>query len=382
MTITTAIILGLILSIIIIFITLNFDQFKKKKVLKHQDSIDKIQARIAKANGASIEQFSLNQTANNQKIKNDILYQNADFINKNCSSLDDFIINDTINEFDLRKLAELNEIKLQISEGWYPLTLQLIRELNENGWNKKVGCIKEKWARLEFYTQFEPNSQIHNIITKYNRKSENVCETCGERGEIRYNTIWQYVACRKHYLENRGNIILTDKGFIHNGNTHLWNEIDDIYFQDLDFNNNYNFLILQFNSDKIQHQGWTDNKLYISKNTIGFGNFLQNIPRNMPSLDLDYLTHFDHPEFCEICGYKAVFYNKCECCENETWKIYQERFNENDDEKDSHIAYNQIQWKLDEGEIFESKLKNYPKNPHYKILFTDSDLKEYLDDED
>src|SRR5690554_651037 len=152
MTITTAIILGVIISLIIIYITLNFDKFKPKKKYEHQDLIDKVHSRIAKANGATIEQFSLENSAETQRIKRDNLYKNADFVNKNCTSLEDFIISDEINEFDLRKLADLNQIQLQISEAWYPLTIQLIKELNENGWDKKVSCIKEKYAKLEFYT--------------------------------------------------------------------------------------------------------------------------------------------------------------------------------------------------------------------------------------
>src|SRR5690606_39007385 len=104
MSITTAIILGLIISFLIIYVTLNIDKFRPKKKYEHQDLIDKIHSRIAKANGASIEQFSLENSIETQRIKRDNIYNNADFINKNCKSLEDFIINDEINEFDLRKL--------------------------------------------------------------------------------------------------------------------------------------------------------------------------------------------------------------------------------------------------------------------------------------
>lgn len=117
MTITIAIILGVIILLNTIYITLNFDKFKPKKKYEHQDLLDKIHSRIAKVNGASIEQFSLENSVEAQRIKRDHLYKNADFINKSCTSLDDFIISDEINEFDLRKLADLNQIQLQISEG-------------------------------------------------------------------------------------------------------------------------------------------------------------------------------------------------------------------------------------------------------------------------
>jgi preprotein translocase subunit SecG len=59
MTIITAIVLGLFISFIIIYVVLNIDKFKPKDKNKHQEVIEKIHSRIAKANGASIEQFSL-----------------------------------------------------------------------------------------------------------------------------------------------------------------------------------------------------------------------------------------------------------------------------------------------------------------------------------
>jgi len=382
MTITTAIILGIIIFFLIIYVTLNIDKFIPKKKYEHQDLIDKIHSRIAKSNGASIEQFSLENSAESQRIKRDNLYKNADFINKNCTSLEDFIINDEINKFDLRKLANLNQIQLRISEGWYPLTLQLIKELNENGWDKKVSCIKEKYAKLEFYTSHEYASPIRKIISKYGKKSENICETCGERGEIRHNSGWDYVACRNHYLENRGKIILEKAGFNHNGNNHKWSDITDASFEDLDFDKRYKFLTLEFKKDQIKHQGWSDNKLYVSKNTIGFGNFIKNLPNDFPSLNLNYLKHFESPEFCEVCGYEAVYNGECECCENDMWKTYQKRYNDEEERKDGHIRYYQIRWVIDEGEMYESKQMNYPKNPNYKVLFTDDELKEYLEYED
>jgi len=379
MSITTAIILGLIISFLIIYVTLNIQKFRQKKKYEHQDLIDRIHSRIAKANGATIEQFSLENSAEAQKKKGDNLYRNTDFINKNCTSLEDFIISDEINKFDLRKLADLNQIQLQISEGWYPLTIQLIKELNENGWDKKVSCIKEKYARLEFYTHHEYNSPIHKIISKYGKKSEYVCETCSEKGEIRHNSGWDYVACRKHYLENRGKIEIENSGFNHNGNFYSWKVIKDASFEDLDFNDRYRFLTIEYKEPIVNHQGWTDNMMYVSKNTIGFGNFLNNLPKNFQSLNNDYLMNFENPEFCEICGYKAVYYGECECCENDNWEIFQKRWSNKDDEKNDHISYYQIKWTIDEGENYETKQNNYHKNTDYKILFTDEELQEHLE---
>ncbi len=378
MTLTTVFIIEVILLLFVILIPLTIRRLKLKKFNKHQDLIDKIHARIAKSNGASIEHFSLNNSVEAIRIKRDNLYRSTDFINKHCTTLEDFIINDEINEFDLLKLAELNQIQLQISEAWYPLTLQLIKELNENGWDKKVSCIKEKYARLKFYTNSDYNSQIRMIISKYGEKSENICETCGERGEIRHNSGWDYVACRKHYLENRGKIILEKAGFIHNGNRYFWSDIKDASFEDFDYENRYKFLTIEFKKAIVEHQGWRDNKLYISRTNIGFGNFIKNFPIVFPSLNTNYLKHFASPEFCEICGYEAVYFGECECCENDSWEAHQKRWSDNENEKEGYISYYQICWTIDEGEMYQSKQMNYHKNPNYKILFTEEELKEYL----
>ncbi|MBV8328336.1 hypothetical protein [Chryseobacterium sp.] len=378
MTTSVAIILGLLISFTIIYIILNLEKFKPKKKSEHQELIDQIHSRIAKANGASIEQFSLENKASEDQQKKEN-YQNQEFVNKNCTRIEDFIINDELNSYDLRKLADLNGIQLQISAGWYPLVIDLIRELNDHGWDRKVSCIKEKYAELKFYTHHEYASEIYTIIEKYGAKSEHICETCGERGEIRYHTDWDYVACRKHYLENRGKITPEGEGFQHNGKKYLWKEIRHAVLEDLDYSQKYRFVILEFRHNTISHAGWSDNKLYISKNLIGFGNFLSSLPETLPNPDRNYIQQFENPKFCECCGYKAVYQDKCECCENETWKSNLKKRKEKDTEerKLDFIKYQQISWTIDEGEIYEKTQNNYQKNPDYRILFTPEELKEY-----
>lgn len=379
MSIIIKVLVALLITFLILFATLNLDIFRLNKRHAHQDLTDGIHSQKDMVNDATIEEFSSDESADALRKKDDDLYRNADFINKNCTSIDDFIINDEINEFDLRKLADLNQIQLQISKAWYPLTLQLISELNEIGWDKKVSCIKEKYARLKFYTSHAYNSPIQKIISKYGEKSEHVCESCSERGEIRHNAGWDYVACRKHYLEYRGKLEIEIEGFNLNGNFYMWNEIQNASFSELDFNGRFKFLTIEFRNTKVNHQGWIDNKLHVSRNIIGFGNFLNYLPRTLSPLDLDYLMHFENPEFCEICGYKAVYLGACECCENDNWDQYKKKSYNRDIDKNSHILYCQLNWTVDEGEIYESKQKNYPKNPDHQVLFTDEQLQEHLD---
>lgn len=315
-----------------------------------------------------------------EQIKKENLDENIDFINQNCTSLEDFIINDEINVFDLIKLADLNQIPLQISAGWYPLVIDLLKELNENDWNKRVLCIRVKNSHLRFDTENEHKSKIHTIILKYSKKSEYTCDTCGEKGEWRVNDS-DHISCRKHYVENRVKITTDDFGFNHNGNYHLWKEIKDVLLENLDNYDCYRKLTIEFKNNFFNQLSQSENKLIIWSDSIGFGNLLNNLPKKFQSINLIYFTKFENPEFCEICGYKAVYFGECECCENYTWEMSQNRYKMEDYEKDSHISECQLAWTAEDGEIYESQVKNYIKNPNYKILFTEDELKKYLEEE-
>ncbi|UUC44562.1 hypothetical protein [Flavobacterium cerinum] len=381
MTVTIAIIVGLIISGIIIYGILNPYALKPKKGIEYEDLVNRTQERIAKANGALIEQFSLK----NQSDDNADFYKDAEFVNKECTSLDDFIINDQINSFDLRKLADLNGIQLQIAQGWHALLIEMLQELDAKGWDRRVSCIKEKYASLRFYTRCEYNDPIFMILEHYEYKSEQVCETCGEKGEMRHNSGWDYIACQLHYTENRGKVTVEDSGFTHNGTFYPWNDIKDAVFEDADYYKKYRFLKIALKKTNVQHPGWSDNTLYVSRHVIGFGNFLNHLPKQLQSLDYTYIKNFEQAAFCEVCGYKAVYFEECECCEKRTWLAYLKEFNDNDsnEERIRHLKYSQMNWTKKEGEKYEMLNNNYSKNPDYTILYTEEELnKSYKDEED
>ncbi len=164
---TTAIISGLII-LCIIYAILNRYKPKPKEEFEHQELSSQTGSAATQPNELDTEKLSAESPAETERKEKNRLYREADFINKSCTRLEDFIINEKINAFDLRKLANLNGIDLQISEGWYPLTLELIRELHENGWDKKVSCIKEKYAELRFYTADAYGSNLHMRNTRRN----------------------------------------------------------------------------------------------------------------------------------------------------------------------------------------------------------------------
>lgn len=375
----TAIISGSII-LYILYEIVNRYRLKPEKKSQQPDLSSRTNPTATQLNGLDTEKHSDDTPAATERKERNRLYREAEFINKNCSRLEDFIINEEINAFDLRKLADLNGIDLQISEGWYPLTLELIRELHENGWDKKVLCIKEKYAELRFYTSDAYGSNLHTIIEKYTEKSQSICETCGARGNTRSSFGWEYVACRKHYLEKRHSISAEPAGFNYNGIFYRWNEVKNMHFHSFDqFQGIYQFLIIEFHQEKSGQQNSNDNRLYVPEHSGTFGNFLQFLSRQpydsplyYSGLSRDYLNHFRHPEFCEICGYQAVYLGECECCENDTWESYNKMTKGEDlharEKKQEHLKFHQIWWIEDEGETYEQQQQNYPKNPEHRWM--------------
>lgn len=84
----------------------------------------------------------------------------------------------------------------QIKEGWYSLVRDLIDELITAGWNKKIYEVKEKVGGLRFYAIEVPEGR-YSIIARYEAKSYEVCERCGEAGRHRSEG-WMATLCDKH----------------------------------------------------------------------------------------------------------------------------------------------------------------------------------------
>lgn len=292
----------------------------------------------------------------------------ADYTNKYCTRLEDFVIDESINDYDLQKLAVLNGIKLQISRAWYPLVLDLIRELDQLGWDRKVSCIKEKYASLRFYTAH----QYNEVIEKYTERSEKVCETCGEKGMIRYHG-WEYVACRKHYLQARGLVTLLPEGFTYNGKTFFWSQVAVMNFGDKNHMGTYRHLEIHLEKKQFPKLQPSDLSVRIYNSVVGYGALLHHLPLHMPGLDYDWIDQFRRVSYCDICGYEAVYRNSCECCENDTRCLL------DPDENHRHraILYGQLEWLTDEGEYYESLQPHYRKNPDHKIIYTQQDIDDW-----
>jgi hypothetical protein len=332
---------------------------KKENKPEVENIINNIKSRIAKSNGYTTEQFSLAKPKEDKELI-------PDYLNKDCNDLNDFIISPELSVHDLKKLCKLNNINLQVSSGWHSMLISLLVELDAAGWDRRVSCIKEKYASLAFYTA----GKYDEIIEKFESLSGQVCETCGEKGNQRFNTGWDYVACRKHYLENRGFIKAMDSGFELNGKLYLWKNVENTIFEDID-SETYEplTLTLTFNTNSIAHPGWRDNKLYISKGTIGYGEFLAEIPRRFENLDYLFIDRYSNPSPCMICGFIAVYGHVCECCENQVWISKEKNYSD----KEEYIKDLQCYWIEDEGPQYSDSYKIYLKDESYKIISNPDD---------
>lgn len=276
----------------------------------------------------------------------------ATYLNEFCQDLDSFVISPEITEKDLKKLCELNKIVLQVSEGWYPMLVNMLLELEADGWDRKVTCIKEKYARLTVYM----DSNHSEIIDKYGDISERTCEICGEKGEQRSNSSWDNVACRKHYLESKGTVKGIENGFVFRGKTYWWRNVIDAVFED-QYTVTNGYIKLSLDHDTGFFPGHDYRNIIIHKDTIGYGEFLKSIPRDFKDLDYAFLDEYCEATPCKICGYVAVYGGVCECCDtDESWI------------EGGYVAYYQQRWIEDDGPLFEIAYQVYEKDVHCKII--------------
>lgn len=92
-----------------------------------------------------------------------------------------------------------------VDSGWYPLIKDLIEDLIKLGWDKQVCQVKEKFGGLRFYIN-AGSDEIFKKIHLAENKSYEICETCGEKGDMRTDIGWYRTLCNKHYEERKSNI--------------------------------------------------------------------------------------------------------------------------------------------------------------------------------
>lgn len=89
-----------------------------------------------------------------------------------------------------------------VDNGWYPLIKELIEDLIAMGWDKQTCQVKEKFGGLRFYIN-AGSDEIFNRISKAERDSYEICEKCGEKGELRRDLGWYLTLCDEHHKEEK-----------------------------------------------------------------------------------------------------------------------------------------------------------------------------------
>jgi len=84
----------------------------------------------------------------------------------------------------------------EICDGWLSIVRDLITDLIEMGWDKRVFQVKEKFGGLEFYVGMIPDGGLDRI-NEARRLSHTTCEVCGVPGELRTDRYWFKTLCDK-----------------------------------------------------------------------------------------------------------------------------------------------------------------------------------------
>jgi len=100
-----------------------------------------------------------------------------------------------INGYKLKPIKDCGAFS--VGPGWYSLLKDCIEECIAAGWDKEVTQVKEKFGALRFYIN-GASQEVHDIIRKYEHKSAQTCEKCGEPGTIQSNRGWLSCVCEDH----------------------------------------------------------------------------------------------------------------------------------------------------------------------------------------
>lgn len=86
-----------------------------------------------------------------------------------------------------------------IGPGWYGLVKELIEKAVDAGWDRQICQVKEKFGGLRFYIN-GASDEVWSLIREAEEKSYEICEVCGEPGELR-PIGWYSTLCDKHNAE-------------------------------------------------------------------------------------------------------------------------------------------------------------------------------------
>ncbi len=106
---------------------------------------------------------------------------------------------------DLHPMTAISLFGFDCGDGWFEILKECIENIakvcEQKELNLKVSQVKEKYGSLRFYMD-EETDEISHIIQIAEAKSAEICEECGQPGEIRAGQYgWYNSRCDKCYCE-------------------------------------------------------------------------------------------------------------------------------------------------------------------------------------
>lgn len=99
----------------------------------------------------------------------------------------------------------------EVSDGWFEIVSELARKVEQvllempEEQRRAIRCsqVKEKFGGLRVYVDGPAGDVIHSLIRAAEDLSWRTCESCGAAGERRQVRGYLFVACDRHYEEER-----------------------------------------------------------------------------------------------------------------------------------------------------------------------------------
>ena len=95
----------------------------------------------------------------------------------------------------------------ECGDGWYDILDHLCGAISQYTYDADevyVDQVKEKFGKLRFYLSRE-DDVMHGMVSMAEYMSAHICETCGERGELRAGS-WLVTLCDMHHQARTGKV--------------------------------------------------------------------------------------------------------------------------------------------------------------------------------
>jgi hypothetical protein len=185
-------------------------------------------------------------------------------------------------------------------------------------------------------------------------------------------------SCRKHYVEVRGIVRADENGFTYGEHFVQWKDVVDLKVAEKTADGTPKSVHVYLTKKVFRkiHKGFFD-YLWIPSTRPGYGRFMQMIPEPWKKTFAQEVAIYAQPRPCKICGYMAVYTDRCECCEHDTFEKYKAQGYSSSMEFDEFIQFNQMDWRFDNGEEVASTLHLHEKDRAFKLAYSEEEYETF-----